>query len=372
MSDTRDGQADQLRELHEAHELHAAGDPVIEAHYRAASTEVPSAAADAAILAQARTTAHAAGGAANDASWHRRLRAPLALAACAVLAVGIVTRIGVETPEALRGETPVAANPERPALAAPAAPGEAATAQLRSPASPPANAPTTAPNSALATTPNSAPAVEAAKSREHAQKAAAAEAAAANLLAGQPAPTPDALPPQERKLREEARADSAAQGMRERPALAKAAAPAPAAATAPTPATAFPAAPYASVPAPAAKPAARTLQGGVTRDAAAGAGSSAEVIPGAGTRAGNQAGPAATQGAVSGAMQRNSEPVLRLSAAQEAELPAERWLAYVIELRRSGQHAAADASLVRFRARYPDQVIPPGARGPQPVPADAN
>lgn len=57
-----------------------------------------------------------------------------------------------------------------------------------------------------------------------------------------------------------------------------------------------------------------------------------------------------------------------LSAVHEAELPPERWLAYVIELRRAGLHAAADASLARLRARYPEQGIPADARGPQAFP----
>lgn len=90
-----------------------------------------------------------------------------------------------------------------------------------------------------------------------------------------------------------------------------------------------------------------------------------------GARADDNAGPAPTQSAAAGALLRKAEPVLILSAAQEAELPPERWLAYLIELRRSGQHAPADASLVRFRARYPAQAVPPEARGPQPFPADA-
>ena len=67
---------------------------------------------------------------------------------------------------------------------------------------------------------------------------------------------------------------------------------------------------------------------------------------------------------------RKSEAVQIFSAEQETALAPERWLAYLIDLRRSGQHAAADASLARFRARYPDHAVPPGARGPQPFPAE--
>ena len=69
-------------------------------------------------------------------------------------------------------------------------------------------------------------------------------------------------------------------------------------------------------------------------------------------------------------MQRKSAAVMIYSAEQEAGFTPERWLAYLIELRRNGLHAAAEASLTRFRARYPDQTVPPAARGPQPFPAE--
>ena len=61
-----------------------------------------------------------------------------------------------------------------------------------------------------------------------------------------------------------------------------------------------------------------------------------------------------------------AEPFTLLTPTQEAQLGPERWITYLIELRQRGQHDAADASLLRLRARYPDQTIPPGAASRQP------
>ena len=47
-----------------------------------------------------------------------------------------------------------------------------------------------------------------------------------------------------------------------------------------------------------------------------------------------------------------------LSVAREAALTPEEWISYVIGLRRLGQHEAAQASLKRFRERYPLTPIP--------------
>jgi hypothetical protein len=58
-----------------------------------------------------------------------------------------------------------------------------------------------------------------------------------------------------------------------------------------------------------------------------------------------------------------------LSAAREAALTPERWLAYIIDLRRAGEHAAAGASLVRFRARHPDEAVPAQANSQQTAPS---
>ncbi len=380
MSDTRDGPADKLRAPHEAQEAHALHDAAIAARYRAASLEMPGAAADAAILAQARaaarlmaeatgeSTAHAAGGAANDASWSRRLRAPLALAACAVLAVGIVTRISVEAPEAMRGEAPAAASAERRAAGAPvtaSAPGASAPAVAL--ATPPASADTAIPSaarSAAESRPVAEPPPESVRPR--AQRAGAAvptvPAVPAQMPVARAAPAQDVPPLQERKLRESAVADATSPGPRELPALAKGTEPAAPAAADSLRASA--AAPPAAASAPASAPA-----------SASGSGSSAEssAVARADKRTIARTDHSAAPGAgppASGGVMRKSEAVQIFSAEQETALAPERWLAYLIDLRRSGQHAAADASLARFRARYPDHAVPPGARGPQPFPAE--
>ena len=60
------------------------------------------------------------------------------------------------------------------------------------------------------------------------------------------------------------------------------------------------------------------------------------------------------------------EPFALLTPALEAQLTPKRWITYLIELRQRGEHDAADASLLRFRARYPEYVIPSGAASPPP------
>lgn len=361
MSDTRDGPADKLRAPHEAQEAHALHDAAIAAGYRAASLEMPGAAADAAILAQARaaarlmaeatgeSTAHAAGGAANDASWSRRLRAPLALAACAVLAVGIVTRISVEAPEAMRGEAPAAASAERRAAGAPVtASAPDASAPVVALATPPASADTAIPSAAraaAASRPVAEPPPESVRPR--AQRAGAAvPTVPAEMPVAPAAPAQDVPPLQERKLRESAVADATSPGPRELPALAK-----------------------------GTEPAAPAAADSLRASAASGSGSSAEssAVARADKRTIARTDHSAAAGAgqpASGGVMRKSEAVQIFSAEQETALAPERWLAYLIDLRRSGQHAAADASLARFRARYPDHAVPPGARGPQPFPAE--
>lgn len=318
MSDTRDGDqrppagTDDLRDMG------------IETHYRAASTEMPSAAADAAILAQARAAVRAAGGAANDASWSKRLRAPLALAACAVLAVGIVTRIGLEPP------TGVPDSAERAAETAPA------------------NA--TSANAAPMDTAGAAPAGASAKT------IAAAPVNEAVPVAPSPART-DAAPATTTQMGERKRAPMAAattaDGMRkpsavapEQPLLAKKeaatdavappAAP-PATTNAPVQRRAADARPFANMEPHVAEPSAPPAQASVTLSG---------VIAG---RA-ESTGPGSAGGSA-------ARPAI-LSAVREAALTPERWLAYIIDLRRVGEHAAAAASLIRFRARHPEQAIP--------------
>lgn len=350
-----------------------ARDAAIEARYRAASNEMPSAAADAAILAQARAAAVQMNHvtplaqpaplaqvpqvpaptpqAANDASWSKRLRAPLALAACAVLTVGIVTRIGVENPTGVTASAPVSERIERPTETAssastplpPLAPAIASSTTAQAPGAP---APAGAPDAR-------------AKASSMGKAADAAAAANGPALAGAAQPTTVQPPAEaERKLRDDARKPSAQMagappveaerslsvtGVREPAASAVKESPA----TAPAPAAVADAAPFAAAaPMAAAKPAARALQGMTSSAEAANAGAGS---------------------AAAGAMSKR-ETLALLSISREAELSPERWLAYVIELRRAGQHAAADASLARLQVRYPEQSIPANARGPQAFP----
>ena len=57
-------------------------------------------------------------------------------------------------------------------------------------------------------------------------------------------------------------------------------------------------------------------------------------------------------------------PLPLWTEAQEAAQTPENWMRYLVELRRLGQQEAADASLKRFRARYPGYAVPPQAAAP--------
>ena len=383
-----------------------ARDAAFEARYRAVSNEMPSAAADAAILAQARAAArlmveapeqntpqaasssaqevpavpasHARGGAANDASWSRRLRAPLALAACAVLTVGIVTRIGVENPAGVTAEAPVskpnAERIERAADTASSAPAPSTTAPA--PAAAPASAPVLKPASAHADA-ASATANQAAPGAR--AKASRMEKSSDYAVASGAAPARDAPPPVEAagKQREDERKQSA-QGASALPAQAeRSLSVAGVREPAVSAATESPAAPaVASAPAPAAAPPASAAPArALARSAVADRGPDvSEMRKAAAPQSAAAPAPVpaakpaarAPQGMTPNVAQPNAPAIL--SAVHEAELPPERWLAYVIELRRAGLHAAADASLARLRVRYPEQGIPADARGPQAFP----
>ena len=45
----------------------------------------------------------------------------------------------------------------------------------------------------------------------------------------------------------------------------------------------------------------------------------------------------------------------------EAAFSAEEWIKRILDLRRTGRHAEADASLLRFMQRYPQFRVPPEA-----------
>ncbi len=299
-------------------------DSSIDKAYREASIEQPGAAADAAILALAREAAaqaglaggvarRAAGGSARSSAsaGMRRWRAPLALAASVVLTIGIVTRIGLEPPDGAMS------NPERVGEAAPAGRSE--------------------------------PAVVAAERKQPAQSAAAPESPAlAKAEVAAPAsayPTPAPAPPVPFAPRPTADA---------RP--VENAGPRPSATISAMPSRA-PDLTYGPAAAGGAGVAtAPAAVGEMRRDAAA-----APVMKSA-QRVARDSAESATQDATA----RAASPVL--SEAREAALAPDAWINYVVDLRRLGQHDAADASLKRFRARYPDFGIPAQANPPAQSP----
>ena len=299
-------------------------DAAIEVQYRAASTEQPGAAADATILALAHAAVaapaqgHAAGGtAANDASWTRRWRAPLALAASVVLTFGIVTRINLEPPDGAQSRA------GRAGESAPAA------APVPSTSLPAESSPAAAPASSSAPPPAPSPAAPAAEAKR-------ADTMTAPRDRKQDAP---AQPLAERAARRESpAADESRSLAKTEGALDNLRAPA---ATAPP----APAAPAVSAPAPAQAiaPPARV----------------ADIASEASARAAG--GAVSTQGTAAPAQKKATSALTILSPAQETVLTPERWLDYLIGLRQRGEHDAADASLLRFRARYPEQPIPAGA-----------
>lgn len=396
MSDLRDDLRDPMSGIREP------ADAAIEAHYRAGSAEQPGAAADAAILALARTAAvtnteaNAAANAApnaaaylrpaaNDAWWVRRWRAPLALAAGVVLSVGIVTRIQLDPPDdALsRAERASEAAPAVAAVpVAPTAPAVPTAPQAAPAAAAPATAMPPAPASAAPQEP-AARREQLARSSEREASPALAKRAASGAGAPAAAPLGVATREAERKLAMPAQSPSQAVhapaqiqpfGLKaDAPAVAKSeaadagttrdaaearaaalgsasSAPAPAAKPAPPRPAAAPvmAAPAASAPTAAGS-------GAFRRDAPAAEDSTtAKTLQGT-TRSRSTTGPAAAV-----------ESFALLTFAQEAQLTPERWITYLIELRQRGEHDAADASLLRLRARYPEQAIPAAAASGSP------
>ena len=55
---------------------------------------------------------------------------------------------------------------------------------------------------------------------------------------------------------------------------------------------------------------------------------------------------------------------LQKTIAEELALTPADWIRRIVELRRSGRHAEADASLRRFVERYPTFRVPDEARAP--------
>ena len=341
--------------------------------YRAGSAEVPSAAADAAILMLARDAAvqtpvrgaagpvpaGAGAGATAQITVMRRWRAPLGLAASLVLVVGIVSRVQVEedagtAPGAIPVTPPAVASsaPSAPASSAAAVPAAPANVLGSAPVSAPTGAPTSAPKSAPTNAPTSAsataPAEDALERKKERQ-----EERRADVVTPAPVPFPaqggrsatamrDAAKP-EQDARPKTLADSnesaAGAGVRKEPAAVAAAAPAEAQAGAGS--AAREAAPLASsAPARASAP---TVMGEARRD-----------------------DPADLR--AKGMVQKSAMPpaLAALTEPTEIALTPEQWLRRIVDARRAGRHDEADASLARFILKHPAVVVPPEARRERP------
>ena len=338
-------------------------EPGFDQLYRAASTEQPGAAADAAILALAHAAA-AETRAAAPARTLRRWRTPLGLAASLVLAAGIVSRVQVE---------------QEAATAPGSAPAPAPSVPASVPASVPPSVPASVPPSVPAPAPVSAPVQASEPSSAPAGGQGRIQApAVAPLSPAQSGVNPEALEKRkaladsvvtaEDSVRKEsgtparesgdskrsqplasagaggaansasapAAAAASAAASSELSAAATASAPAPA----PKPAPASASAPAQSPqPVPLARAAAPAVAGEAQRDDTMG--SRAAVAP--------QRRPAAAGSTV-------------LNQAIEAALTPEQWLRRIIDARRGGRDDEADASLKRFIAHHPAQPVPPEAR----------
>jgi hypothetical protein len=297
--------------------------------------------------------------------WWKAVSGPMALAACVVLGIGIVTRVQVERPdlappssENAAPAAPIAApsKAEQPSTipsAKPAAPAAGAKAENASPmqatrpatpqpqiaratpATPvtPATPATSAPPAAFPASPPTSPAQESASARS------------APVLRDGARET----------VREAARAETRAESSvaKERPADAAVPDPAPkvaspSVAATPAPSSAAPPAPprpAAMSPPPPPLPA---------RPAMSPSMASSPDRAGAVERARS----AVADGSPAVSAERASAPFAEADATPEA------WVAHLIELRRQGRHADADASLARFRIRFPAYVLPTAARSP--------
>lgn len=310
-------------------------DPPIERLYRETSREQPGAAGDAAILALAREVAAQAASRnpAVGAHWSRRWHRPLALAASVVLVVGMVSRIGMEPPNGADGAAGRAAD------SAPAS-APVAAAPVVTPATAPSTLPAAAAPSGIAGSVKEAGDVALAKaqSSDMARKPERSDAPA--ISAVEPQPPAQTAPP-----------TSA-------PATARAEAPYPGAATT-----------AETGPRPFAVPSRAPMRGPDLASNAAGGAAAAPSVSGEmrrdatpapamkpAQRTARENAGAAGQDAAKTAV---ALPVL--SEPQEATLTPENWLTYILDLRRQGQHDAADTSLKRFRLRFPGYPVPPPA-----------
>jgi len=281
--------------------------------YRAASAaldERPSTEARATILAAAARQVEARPGSTAAPRVARRPRWPLAAAAAVLLsslAVMMANRTEQEMPSftapAERVSAPVAVAPAPP-VAAPPASGSAA--------------PVPAPPVAQAPAPIAPPSTTASAREERAAPAASAE-----------------------------RADA------QRPEVARSATSAGPAERAPESANA-----EARQDLPAPPPAAPSRAAPLARSLPAPAAAGAMAAPDSGS---GKPASSSTERASARAAAPASQDVARLEAARDFEGSAPLWLERIVQLRRAGSDAEADAELKRFRERYPDVPVPPAA-----------
>ena len=352
--------------------------------YRATAAELPPPALDRRILDAARVAAGEPGVVAGNAPAFaadredaprprrddQRWMRPLALAAIVVLGVGIVLRVQMESPDF---KPPVSvAEVAKPAPAAPAATSAAdqapakveapvAAAAPAQPAAPPASAP-----AATGASANSAPAARTdasalagaaggSASADARQGASAArqekKAAAPEARSARTDPVREGLAKEEssKRLQEQA----AAELLKLQAPKAKDAGPAgnlTAGVPAASPAADSAADKLSNQPSLATKPAAPVAQATPAApppvaSAAPGSANQGDLMQGA-------AAPAARRDAAESSR-------ARVAVAPFYEGDPDLWARRIIEWRRAGQTAQADADLKRLRARYPDFKLPP-------------
>ena len=173
------------------------------------------------------------------------------------------------------------------------------------------------------------------------------------------APAPGAPPSTTASAREEravaagAPAASAERADAQRPDMARAATAAGPSERAPESASAE-ARPDLPAPPPAAPSRAAPLARSLPAPAAAGAMAAPDIDSG-------KPASSSTERATARAAAPASQDAARLEVARDFEGSAPRWLERIVQLRRAGSEAEADAELKRFRERYPDVPVPPAA-----------
>jgi hypothetical protein len=336
-------------------------DAQLTAMYRAAGQDAPPAALDAAILAAARREV-AARPRPADYSFGRAWRAPLSIAAVIVLSVSLVTLMREEAPELAAPPRADAPPPDATPKSAyelterksqsfglqPSQPGPAVGLGIRAPA--PVGSRQQADEAAHRADVDSASAALA-KRRQRVADAADSRGSKA-VVSGE--------------MRRESGPTAAQEVVQVPPAAAsRDAAAKPPAALAPRPVTppapglfaGEPAENKAQAPAPTAS-ADRAESESQGRRAAAPARNAMPESPVPAT---------APMPAAKGEMQPPAKPpaaAVALSKLEsDADLPPEKWLQRIEELRKQGRFDEAKASLANFRKRYPDYRLPESLRG---------